>query len=190
MQKAGAGAFGAARSSIKALKESVNSVNSKTGLPPRLLELFQPRPSLPTGAEIKKRKPKLPYTGLADLVQHFAAPGDAEYEPEPPSNRPQEPRLCANPELPSQARLDSETKAEKKIRITQWKKEEVRWAGMHGWYSKLPVHRHRMHATPNLTSILHVAQAQAQVDAAIKLWEPSKDSRIQVHDVTVIMDGA
>ena len=132
MQKAGAGAFGAARSSIKALKESVNSVNSKTGLPPRLLELFQPRPSLPTGAEIKKRKPKLPYTGLADLVQHFAAPGDAEYEPEPPSNRPQEPRLCANPELPSQARLDSETKAEKKIRITQWKKEEVSWAGMHG----------------------------------------------------------
>ena len=44
-----------------------------------------------------------------------------------------------------------------------------------------------MHATPNFTSILHVAQAQAQVDAAIKLWEPSKDSRIQVHDATANM---
>lgn len=119
--------FGTARSSIKALKESVNSINSKTGLPPRLLELFQPRPQLPPGTEIKKKKLKQPITGVADYVQNFAAPGDAEYEPEPPINRPPEPRLCANPELPSQARLDTETKAEKKIRITQWKKEEVRF---------------------------------------------------------------
>ena len=125
--------FGTARSSIKALKESVNSVNSKTGLPPRLLELFQPRPPLPTGTEIKKKKPSRPFTGIAEYVQNFAAPGDAEYEPEPASNRPPEPRLCSNPELPSQARLDTETKAEKKIRITQWKKEEVRgvFSGYH-----------------------------------------------------------
>jgi hypothetical protein len=103
------------RSTIKALKESVNSVNSKTGLPPKLLELFQARPSVQPGAEIKKKKPKLPYTGIADLVQYFAAPGDAEYEPEPPSNRPPSPRSCRNPELPYQARLDTETKAEKYV---------------------------------------------------------------------------
>ena len=114
------------RSSIKALKESVNSINSRTGLPPRLLELFQARPPLPTGTEIKRKKLKQPFTGIADYVQKFAHPGDVEYEPPPPISRPQEPRLCANPELPFQARLDGETKAEKKIRITQWKKEEVR----------------------------------------------------------------
>lgn len=58
-------------------------------------------------------------------VQHFAAPGDAEYEPAPPSNRPPSPRLVRNRELPLQARIDTETVEEKRIRITQWKKEEV-----------------------------------------------------------------
>ncbi len=101
------------RSSIKALKESVNSVNSKTGLPPKLLELFEARPPLPTGVQHKKIRPKAPYTGIADMVQHFAGPGDAEYEPQPPANRPPEPRLVMNPELPLQARIDTETKKEK-----------------------------------------------------------------------------
>jgi U1 small nuclear ribonucleoprotein len=91
---------------------------------------------LDPGADLKKKKPKQPYTGIADYVAKFAAPGDPEYDPPPPSNRPPEPRLCKNPELPLQARLDTETKAEKKIRLTQWKKEEVRLAmgrlGPHG----------------------------------------------------------
>eukprot|EP00195_Chlamydomonas_chlamydogama_P016989 CAMPEP_0202892582 /NCGR_PEP_ID=MMETSP1392-20130828/2297_1 /ASSEMBLY_ACC=CAM_ASM_000868 /TAXON_ID=225041 /ORGANISM="Chlamydomonas chlamydogama, Strain SAG 11-48b" /LENGTH=384 /DNA_ID=CAMNT_0049576591 /DNA_START=135 /DNA_END=1289 /DNA_ORIENTATION=- len=109
---------------VKALKESVQS-GHKTGLPPKLLDLFAPRQQLQPGTAIKKRKPKLPYSGVADYVKFFANPGDQEYEPPPPSNRPPSPRLCRNRELPVQARIDTETAIEKKNRITEWKKEEA-----------------------------------------------------------------
>ena len=46
-------------------------------------------------------------------LEHFAEPGDPEYEPPAPETRPPEPRLFANPELPTQARVDLETKLEK-----------------------------------------------------------------------------
>lgn len=109
----------------KALKAEVAAVGHRTGLPGKLLELFQPRPELKPGADVKKRPPKLPILGVAGLVERFASAGEAEYEPPRPSNRPASPRLCRNPELPLQTRIDTETAAEKKIRITQWKKEEA-----------------------------------------------------------------
>lgn len=93
------------------LKESIST--HRTGLPDKLLKLFAARPPLERLPPLKKRPPKLPYTGVSQYLEHFAAPGDAEYEPEPPATRPPEPRIMCNPELASQARVDIETKPEK-----------------------------------------------------------------------------
>eukprot|EP00955_Chlamydomonas_euryale_P066565 359589-Chlamydomonas_euryale.AAC.4 len=116
------------RNAVRALKESVANVGHKTGLPPRLLDLFSARPRLEPGTDLRTKKPKQPLSGIASYVDKFAAPGDDEYEPAPPSNRPPSPRLVRNPELRIQARIDTETKEEKSIRMSTWKKEE----DMHG----------------------------------------------------------
>lgn len=50
---------------------------------------------------------------FVQYIEHFAEPGDPEYEPPAPETRPPEPRVFANPELPTQARVDLETKLEK-----------------------------------------------------------------------------
>lgn len=93
------------------MQESVSG--HRTGLPERLLRLFAPRPPLPQHKAPLKKPPKLPYTGIAQFVSQFAEPGDAEYEPLPPETRPPEPRVFANLELPTQARVDIESKVEK-----------------------------------------------------------------------------
>ncbi len=79
----------------------------RTGLPDKLLRLFNARPPLEPnkGPPRRGRPPKLPYTGLAQYVQLFAEPGDPEYEPPAPETRPPEPRIFTNPELPSQVGL-------------------------------------------------------------------------------------
>lgn len=64
-----------ARSAVKALKESVQSVGHKTGLPGDLLELFRPRPGLQPGTELTKKKPKPPITGIAQLVSAMGMRG-------------------------------------------------------------------------------------------------------------------
>lgn len=97
---------------VKALKESVQT-GHRTGLPPKLLDLFRPREQLPTGTVKEKKKPAVPYNGLAQYVQFFAGPEDPEYEPAPPKDRPSSPRLYRNRELAVQCRLDTETKMEK-----------------------------------------------------------------------------
>eukprot|EP00798_Chlamydomonas_sp_ICE-L_P002987 gene2987-12995_t len=118
----GPGRGGFRQAQVKAfLKESVQT-GHKTGLPSKLLELFEARPVPDRGYDLSRKKPKPPAAGLASVVEKFAEPGDPEYEPQ--VERPPEPRLCRNRELPFQARLDGETKAEKKIRVIQWQKEE------------------------------------------------------------------
>jgi U1 small nuclear ribonucleoprotein len=105
------GGAGGARSSLK--KNIQDSLTShKTGLPQQLLVLFVSRPQLSVGAELKKPKIKLPYTGLAAYVKEFAGEGDPDYNP-PQPDRPPEPRLVRNRELAFQMRLDTETKTEK-----------------------------------------------------------------------------
>jgi hypothetical protein len=93
------------------LKEGISG--HKTGLPRKLLELFEPLPLPPVLPAIPKRPPKLPYTGIAQYVDLFSEPGDAEYEPPPEVPRPPSPRRFRNPELAAQARVDYESKAEK-----------------------------------------------------------------------------
>jgi U1 small nuclear ribonucleoprotein len=95
----------------KRLQEAV--AGHRTGLPDRLLRLFAPRAPLPPYKGPPKKPPKLPYTGIAQYVQHFAEPGQEEYEPPPPETRPPEPRIFRNPELSAQARVDIESKVEK-----------------------------------------------------------------------------
>lgn len=109
----GGGGRGFSRqAAVKALKESVQT-GHKTGLPSNLLKLFEAGPPLPKPASLKKRPPKVKYNGLAHCIQEFAAPGDPEYEPPPPADRPPEPRIYRNRELVVQARIDTETKPEK-----------------------------------------------------------------------------
>jgi U1 small nuclear ribonucleoprotein of 70kDa MW N terminal len=93
------------------MKEGISG--HKTGLPKKLLELFAPRPQPEYKPAIRKRKAALPYTGIAQFVDQFASPGEAEYEPPPPADRPPSPRLFRNPEMAAQARVDKELKAEK-----------------------------------------------------------------------------
>ncbi len=85
----------------------------RAGLPDRLLRLFEPRDALPRQQPVRRKKPKLPFTGIAQYVGDFAQPGDAEYEPAPPTDRPASPRKFRNRELVLQVRLDGETQLEK-----------------------------------------------------------------------------
>ena len=60
------------------------------------------------------RPPKTPYAGIAQYVEQFAAPGDAEYEPQPAQPMPPpEERRFRNPEMMLQARLEAPLKLEK-----------------------------------------------------------------------------
>lgn len=47
----------------------------KTGLPKKLLDLFNPLPPVETKLPVHRRKPKLPYSGVGQYVDLFAAPG-------------------------------------------------------------------------------------------------------------------
>ena len=47
----------------------------KTGLPKKLLDLFNPLPPVDTKLPVHRRKPKLPYSGVGQYVDLFAAPG-------------------------------------------------------------------------------------------------------------------
>jgi hypothetical protein len=106
----GRGAGFSRQAQTKALKESVQS-GHRTGLPRSILDMFAPRPMPGLGTDLKRIKPKQPLVGVSQVVEKFAEPGDLEYEPK--IDRPPEPRLCRNRELPFQSRIDSETKAEK-----------------------------------------------------------------------------
>lgn len=110
------------RTAVKALKESVQT-GHKTGLPGNLLILFQSRQQLPLPEPVKKKPPKLPMLGLGAYVKEFASEGDPEYAPPRADDVPPSPRLFRNREFPTQARIDAETKVEKKLRIAKWKQE-------------------------------------------------------------------
>ena len=102
------------------LKEGISG--HRTGLPKKLLELFAPLPLPGVLPELKKRPPKVAYTGVGQYVAGFADKGEPEYEPEPEVPppavaRPASPRIFKNPELPTQARLDYETRAEKCVKL-------------------------------------------------------------------------
>jgi hypothetical protein len=84
----------------------------RTGLPDKLLRMFAPRAPLAPAPPLP-RKPKRPYSGVASLVEHFATPGDAEYQPPPEAPPQPEPRIFRSPELAWQARIESPTKPEK-----------------------------------------------------------------------------
>ncbi|PNH12029.1 U1 small nuclear ribonucleoprotein, partial [Tetrabaena socialis] len=125
-KKPGAGGGGgfSRQAAVKALKESVQT-GHKTGLPPALLTLFQARAQLGLPVDLKKTTINQPYTGLSAYVKEFAGEGDPEYQPPKAEDRPPSPRLFRNRELPWQVRLETETKTEKKIRLTKWKLEEA-----------------------------------------------------------------
>lgn len=95
------------------LKEGISG--HKTGLPKKLLELFNARPPLEKKSDLKRPKPKVPHIGLAKYVSEFKEPDDPEYEPGPPKTRPSSPRRYRNPEMRAQARIDDESKLEKYV---------------------------------------------------------------------------
>lgn len=96
----------------KVMKESVKT-GHPTGLPDKIVRLFVSNPPLPLLDPIPKRKPRVPYSGVSQYLSEFAAPGDPEYEPPRPEGRPESPRRFRNPELRTQARVDTESKIEK-----------------------------------------------------------------------------
>jgi U1 small nuclear ribonucleoprotein len=109
----GGGGMKPSRSAItKSLKESVKT-GHPTGLPDKILRLFVSNPPLDVLAPLPKRKPRVPYSGVAQYLSEFAQPGDAEYEPPRPEDRPASPRKFVNPELRTQARIDTESRQEK-----------------------------------------------------------------------------
>lgn len=97
----------------KMMKESVKT-GHPTGLPDKLLRLFAPHPPMRYIKEnCKLRKPPaVPWSGIGAYVQHFAEPGQPEYEPKEAGDFP-EPRLYNNKEYAEQVRLNEETKLEK-----------------------------------------------------------------------------
>lgn len=106
------------------LKESVSG--HRTGLPRKLLDLFAPRPAPQHLPPLRKKKPNLAYTGVAQYLECFADPGDAMYEPSPMDARPKSPRTFRNRELAVQARVEIESKAEKKERLSKAGAEKVK----------------------------------------------------------------
>ena len=93
------------------LKEGISG--HRTGLPKKLLDLFAPLEPPEQLTPVKKPKIKLPYTGLAQHISEFAEPGDPEYEPQQAAENLPSTRLYANPELPAQSRLETETRLER-----------------------------------------------------------------------------
>lgn len=61
--------------------ERKNMAISKSGLPQKVLELFDPREDLPYLPPIIRKKPKLPMMGIAPFVGHFPGPEDPAYAP-------------------------------------------------------------------------------------------------------------
>jgi hypothetical protein len=106
---------GPSRAAVKQLKESVQNAGHRTGLPPRLLQLFGSR-DVPHAKPTHKKPAKLPYTGLAAYVGAFPVPGDQGYEP-PAEKGPSSPRLFRNRELSLQARINAESKLEKWVPV-------------------------------------------------------------------------
>eukprot|EP00199_Chlamydomonas_sp_CCMP681_P000456 CAMPEP_0119106118 /NCGR_PEP_ID=MMETSP1180-20130426/3903_1 /TAXON_ID=3052 ORGANISM="Chlamydomonas cf sp, Strain CCMP681" /NCGR_SAMPLE_ID=MMETSP1180 /ASSEMBLY_ACC=CAM_ASM_000741 /LENGTH=469 /DNA_ID=CAMNT_0007091367 /DNA_START=16 /DNA_END=1426 /DNA_ORIENTATION=- len=115
----GAGGFVHKSQIVKALKETMQT-GHRTGLPPKLLEYFQPQPPLQPGTELKVKKLPVPVVGLAPYVHMFAGPQDPE-EVKPDTRA----RLFKNPELKLQCRLNTETRTEKQLRLAEWKREEA-----------------------------------------------------------------
>lgn len=93
------------------MQESLST--HRTGLPDRLLRLFEARPPVQPVPPPERPPPKQPLSGIATYVEQFAAPGDPEYEPAPKQALPEEPRIFKNPELAFQARVEQETRPEK-----------------------------------------------------------------------------
>ena len=100
------------------LKEGISG--HRTGLPKKLLEALRNRCPCPgVLPELKKRPPKVPYSGIGQYVAGFADKGEPEYEPEPEVLPPAVARPPSPPDLQepraahAQARLDYETRAEK-----------------------------------------------------------------------------
>ena len=86
------------------LKEGISG--HRTGLPKKLLDMFQPLDPPAQLSALKKPKLKLPYMGIAQYVSEFVEPTDPEYEPKPSDGRP---RLFGNPELQIQARVEEDS---------------------------------------------------------------------------------
>jgi U1 small nuclear ribonucleoprotein len=86
------------------LKEGISG--HRTGLPKKLLDMFAALEPPVQLTPLKKPKLKLPYLGIAQYVGEFAEPTDAEYEPPVAKGAPSSPRLFANPELSTQARVE------------------------------------------------------------------------------------
>eukprot|EP00891_Asterochloris_glomerata_P000916 jgi/Astpho2/916/fgenesh1_pg.00016_%23_112_t len=129
--------------------------NHKTGLPPKLLELFEARPALEKLTPVKKRAPKVPYTGIGQFVALFPEPGDPDYEPEP-ENKIEGPRVFRNPEMPTQAQCNAETRAEKEIRLQKERQQQAQEAiaqALEDWDPKSD-----SHATSEAYNTLFVAR--------------------------------
>ncbi|GMH35730.1 hypothetical protein BSKO_03598 [Bryopsis sp. KO-2023] len=126
-QRGGRGGGGPRPSRQEAHRRFKESVSGhRTGLPKKLLDLFTPRPPLPFMAPITKKKPKLPYSGVSQYLQHFAEPGDEQYEPPRPEGATTGKRVFRNQELALQARIDIESRAEKKVRLREQKMEKAK----------------------------------------------------------------
>jgi hypothetical protein len=98
---------------VKTMKEANKQIAHLTGLPEKLLRLFEPNAPLPLALPMAKKAPKLCMTGISHLTDQFAQPGDPEYQPPRAENTPSSPRSFRNRELPTQARIDAETLPEK-----------------------------------------------------------------------------
>lgn len=106
-------------------KESVSG--HRTGLPKKLLDLFSPRPPLPFVQPITMKKPKLPYSGVIQYLGRFSEAGDEDYAPERPEGAPDaDGRVFRNSELGLQARIDQESRAEKKLRLREQSVEKAK----------------------------------------------------------------
>ncbi|MCJ1354274.1 MAG: hypothetical protein MMC33_004261 [Icmadophila ericetorum] len=159
MQVASAGpltnkALAAKLEAERKLKEGISG--HRTGLPKKLLELFAPLPLPGVLPELRKRPPKVPYTGIGQYVAGFADKGEPEYEPAPEVPppfvaRPASPRIFKNPELPTQARFDYETRAEKCVHSP----------AAFPMYACAPV------------------QAKEQIEDGLQDWDPAKDDKAE-----------
>jgi len=98
------------------MRESVSI--HPTGLTPNLLRLFQARPAPPYVEPIRRKKPLLEYSGVAEYVTKLAEPGTSEHKPEvvvPEGRVEGEERLFINPEVAYQCRVDGLTRLEQMV---------------------------------------------------------------------------
>jgi U1 small nuclear ribonucleoprotein len=158
------------------LQESVKT-GHKTGLPPELLRLFQPREPLkvlpPVGKKKKKAK-MIPYSGVGKFLDKFASPGDPDYGPVDKRKKEEE----------DQQPMQDVEKKEEEEPETEHPASTSKQLPSRVFFNREFEHQARIDQPTKAEKMVEKSYATRQrrreaIQAGIASWDPNKDPNIE-----------